>query len=173
MMPRIEKMFEQLDVDGSGDISLDEIESAPPELAEELAKCFQTDDLYELFEMLDGDRIGSVPIHQFCSELVKVVVSDRSVDQVRMQKTMVSLRTGVLDVRDQLEQMEIRHKSDIAAIQEDVAAIRAALVPGLPAPRSPPSPPAQARQVASTRFERLYANNEPLSPQSPTLNQRF
>merc|ERR1719160_471030 len=73
MMPRIEKMFEQLDVDGSGDISLDEIETAPPELAEELSKCFQTDDLYELFEMLDTDRIGSVPIHQFVQELVKVV----------------------------------------------------------------------------------------------------
>jgi voltage-gated sodium channel len=99
MMPRIEKMFEQLDADGSGDISLDEIEAAPEELADELAKCFQTDDLYELFEMLDNDRTGTVPIHQFCSELVKVVVSDRSVDQVRMQKTMVSLRAGVLDVR--------------------------------------------------------------------------
>ena len=35
MMPRIQQMFEKLDVDGSGDISIKEIESAPPELAAE------------------------------------------------------------------------------------------------------------------------------------------
>merc|ERR1719174_2260463 len=81
MMPRIEKMFEQLDADGSGDISLDEIEAAPPELAEELAKCFETDDMVELFEILDVNQSGTVSIHEFCEELVKVVVSEKSIDQ--------------------------------------------------------------------------------------------
>merc|ERR1719387_2967202 len=76
MMPRIEKMFKMLDADGSGDISLDEIASAPPELAEELAKCFETDDMAELFEILDGNQSGTVSIHEFCEELVKVVVSE-------------------------------------------------------------------------------------------------
>ena len=77
-----------------------------------------------------------------------------------MQKTMISLRAGVLDIRDQLEDMENQHKADIAAIQEDVAAIRAAMLP------SPPEPPAQPKPAND-------AAEEPSSPISPTLDMRF
>ena len=77
-----------------------------------------------------------------------------------MQKTMISLRAGVLDIRDQLEDMENQHKADIAAIQEDVAAIRAAMLP------SPPEPPAQPKPAND-------AAEEPSSPISSTLDMRF
>merc|ERR1719353_2738953 len=66
MMPKIEMMFRKLDTDGSGEISLREIEAAPPELADELSKCFQTDDLVELFNILDLDQVGRVSIKEFC-----------------------------------------------------------------------------------------------------------
>ena len=97
-----EKMFEKLDLDGNGVISLQEIEAAPPELADELAKCFQTDDLVELFGILDLDQVGKVSIKEFCQELVKVVVSERSIDQVRTQKSMMGLRNNMNDLRGEL-----------------------------------------------------------------------
>jgi hypothetical protein len=125
MMPKIEKMFHRLDLDGSGDISLTEIEAAPPELADELAKCFQTDDMLELFEILDTKQTGQVSIKEFCQELVKVVVSERSVDQVRMQKSMISLRSVVNDIRSDVESQ----KADIEAMREDIAAIRDVIAP--------------------------------------------
>ena len=58
--------FEKLDVDESGEISMAEVECAPPELSAELAKCFQTDDMMELFEILDVDQRGEVSIKEFC-----------------------------------------------------------------------------------------------------------
>ena len=43
-----------------GTITKEELEAAPSELALELASCFQTDDLNELFDLLDTERSGSV-----------------------------------------------------------------------------------------------------------------
>jgi hypothetical protein len=127
MMPKIQKMFEKLDLDGNGVISLQEIEAAPPELADELAKCFQTDDLVELFGILDLDQVGKVSIKEFCQELVKVVVSERSIDQVRTQKSMIGLRNNMNDLRGELHDQ----RGKIAAMQADIAAIRAVIAPKL------------------------------------------
>jgi hypothetical protein len=132
MMPKIEMLFRKLDADGSGDISLEEIEAAPPELTDELAKCFKTDDMSELFEILDVNQTGKVSIKEFCQELVKVVISERAVDQVRVQKSMISMRSVVNEIRSDVQSQGtelLRQQEAIYAIREDIAAIRAAIAP--------------------------------------------
>ena len=132
MMPKIKMLFEKLDTDGSGDISVDEIESAPAELSEELAKCFKTDDMIELFEILDTDQDGKVSIKEFCQELVKVVISERSVDQVRVQKSMIAMRSVVNEIRSDVQSQGtelLRQQAAISAMREDIAAIRSVIAP--------------------------------------------
>ena len=55
LIPEIRELFHQMDADGSGDLDLDEILNAPADIQEYLSKIMQTDDLVELFEILDVD----------------------------------------------------------------------------------------------------------------------
>merc|ERR1719387_1410191 len=55
-MPIIREMFKKIDKDNSGDITLDEIVEVDEQTQEEMRKCFQMDDLVELFEILDDDQ---------------------------------------------------------------------------------------------------------------------
>ena len=166
MMPKIEMMFEKLDTDGNGDITLSEIEAAPQELADELARCFQTDDIIELFEILDIYQTGNVSIKEFCQELVKVVTSERSVEQVRMQKNMIALRNNMNEVRNELRSQKIRlpqkvdeicgelntQKRQIEAMQgkldaihADMAAVRAFMIAPKPKADLPLPAPLRSR----------------------------
>merc|ERR1719506_100772 len=52
-LPKIKAMFIELDADGSGELDLEEVMNAPDELKEELGKFVSTEDLQELFELID------------------------------------------------------------------------------------------------------------------------
>jgi hypothetical protein len=118
-------MFEKLDTDGNGDITLSEIEAAPQELADELARCFQTDDIIELFEILDIEQRGRVSIREFCAELVNVIVSDHSVEQVRTQKSMLAIRSHVHELRQEM----VLQKAENEAMRADISKILGLLAP--------------------------------------------
>ena len=51
-------MFKELDEDGSGELTPEEIESAPEEMREQLVALAGTDDIESLFQMLDYDDGG-------------------------------------------------------------------------------------------------------------------
>merc|ERR1712187_32953 len=75
-MPKFKYMFETLDVDGSGEISLEEIESAPEELKDDLRKIVKADDLGEIFRLMDDDDSNSVNIDEFLDVLFKASQCD-------------------------------------------------------------------------------------------------
>ena len=54
-LPNIEEFFKDLDSDGSGFITEDELMMIPPELAVELMAITGGDNLSEIFEQLDED----------------------------------------------------------------------------------------------------------------------
>merc|ERR1719379_3228348 len=60
LIPKIRDMFIALDQDGSGTLDYDEIVNAPDDVKEELSKCVPSDDLGELFEMIDIDGGGEI-----------------------------------------------------------------------------------------------------------------
>ena len=115
LIPEIRELFHQMDADGSGDLDMDEILNAPPDIQEYLSKIMQTDDLVELFEILDVDGSGSLDIDEFVDGICKLVTSEQPMEQLRVQKSLNLLRHDqktilhyVKDVEDNLRE-EIRN----------------------------------------------------------------
>eukprot|EP00927_Polykrikos_kofoidii_P023106 TRINITY_DN21385_c0_g1_i5.p1 TRINITY_DN21385_c0_g1~~TRINITY_DN21385_c0_g1_i5.p1 ORF type:complete len:549 (+),score=75.90 TRINITY_DN21385_c0_g1_i5:72-1718(+) len=75
LIPRLREMFELIDLDGSGEVSWDEIQQSPIELQEELSRMTKTDDLYEIFQLLDDDNSGAVGIDEFLDGILKSMKS--------------------------------------------------------------------------------------------------
>merc|ERR1712196_680481 len=55
MLPKLREMFDTLDADGDGEITLEEFGNCDQATREHLCELFNTDDLVELFEILDVD----------------------------------------------------------------------------------------------------------------------
>merc|ERR1711907_449804 len=90
-------MFEGLDKDHDGEISLLEFGNCPEKTRRELCDLFDTDDLVELFEVLDVDGGGSVSIDEFCDEMTKLATTQMPLEQIRLLKQMSILRNNVVD----------------------------------------------------------------------------
>merc|ERR1719464_400842 len=99
MMPRIREMFKRLDEDGGGTVTLDEIANADNALKEELLEIIQSDNIVEVFEVLDVDGSGELNIQEFLDGVMLAVTSDTPMEYVRMQKQLLYLRekTGVVE----------------------------------------------------------------------------
>jgi voltage-gated sodium channel len=115
LIPEIRELFHQMDADGSGDLDMDEILNAPPDIQEYLSKIMQTDDLVELFEILDVDGSGSLDIDEFVDGICKLATSEQPMEQLRVQKSLNLIRHDqkailhyVKDVEDNLRE-EIRN----------------------------------------------------------------
>jgi voltage-gated sodium channel len=106
MMPKLREMFNTLDADGDGEITLDEFGKCDEATREHLCELFNTDDLVELFEILDVDGGGSVSIDEFCDEMTKLATTQFPMEQVRMLKQMSIIRTNVFNVNGCIGEME-------------------------------------------------------------------
>jgi Ca2+-binding EF-hand superfamily protein len=97
LMPKLREMFKKLDSDGNGDITLAEFGKCDKDTREKLCNLFDTDDLVELFEILDVDDGGSISIDEFCDELTKLAITQQSMDQIRLMKQMNAMRLSILE----------------------------------------------------------------------------
>ena len=98
LIPTIRHLFKEMDADGDGLCDLHEVLTAPPEIQQELGKVMGTDNLVELFEILDIDGSGSLDLDEFVDGISKLVCNDQPMDQIRMQKNMNILRNDMKDV---------------------------------------------------------------------------
>jgi len=124
MLPKMEELFHELDQTGNGTITKEELEAAPSELALELASCFQTDDLNELFDLLDTERSGSVSIDDLCLELVKVIITDRSIDFMKMTRRAMALKTLLRSLKNRMESMEASRQMEVDYLRYGLRDIR-------------------------------------------------
>jgi hypothetical protein len=97
MMPKLRIMFEGLDLDDDGEITLQEFGNCPEETRQELCDLFDTDDLVELFEVLDVDGGGAVSINEFCDEMIKLAPAPVPMEQLRLLKQISMIRNGVVE----------------------------------------------------------------------------
>jgi len=74
---------------------------ADASVQENLEKICQTDDLVELFEMLDVDGSGSVEIDEFCEELANLGSVDQPFINVRLMKQLEFIRRENRRFREQ------------------------------------------------------------------------
>jgi voltage-gated sodium channel len=97
MMPKLRIMFEGLDLDDDGEITLQEFGNCPEETRQELCDLFDTDDFVELFEVLDVDGGGAVSINEFCDEMIKLATAQVPMEQLRLLKQISMIRNGVVE----------------------------------------------------------------------------
>jgi hypothetical protein len=106
LMPHVREIFQQIDKDGSGNVTLEEFALADASVQENLEKICQTDDLVELFEMLDVDGSGSVEIDEFCGELANLGSVDQPFINVRLMKQLEFIRRENRAHREHLSLLE-------------------------------------------------------------------
>ena len=80
------------------------------EVKQELANCVNSDDLVEIFELLDSDGGGQIDVEEFVDGLTKIVTSDTPIDEIRSKKQVQLLRKSILDVSEEMERIEARVK---------------------------------------------------------------
>jgi len=85
-MIELKNMFGELDEDGSGELSLDELLSSPEDIKETLCEIAGTEDLQGLFEALDYDGGGSLAIDEFCDGVFKFTSSEKPMEIDRLCK---------------------------------------------------------------------------------------
>jgi hypothetical protein len=97
--------------------------NADVQLREELAKCFQTKDVVELFEMLDVDGSGTVQIAEFCEHLIKLSASAVPVEHVRTMKQLGLIRGDVKKESTHIQRLETRTRSTETCVKNSAARI--------------------------------------------------
>lgn len=85
-MERLWDMFNELDEDGSGELTMEEIDHAPPSIRAQLVEIAGTEDIGSLFEMLDYDGSGTVGTDEFCDGVIKAANGVTPVEMSRLIK---------------------------------------------------------------------------------------
>jgi len=102
MVPRIRAIFDRLDQDKGGTVTLEEVAGADGRMKEELLDLVQSDNIVELFELLDIDGSGELDIQEFIDGIMMAVTSDTPIEFVRMQKQLVHIREKTMTVEKAL-----------------------------------------------------------------------
>eukprot|EP00927_Polykrikos_kofoidii_P071554 TRINITY_DN67815_c0_g1_i1.p1 TRINITY_DN67815_c0_g1~~TRINITY_DN67815_c0_g1_i1.p1 ORF type:complete len:590 (-),score=67.52 TRINITY_DN67815_c0_g1_i1:37-1785(-) len=76
LLPEVKKMFRVLDTDSDGELSLADLAAAPEQLQEDLLYLMKTDDLQELFRLMDDDFSGTVKVDEFIKNISKAQSGD-------------------------------------------------------------------------------------------------
>jgi Ca2+-binding EF-hand superfamily protein len=114
VIPKIRDMFIDLDVDGNGELDLEEVLNAPQELKDELGRFVDTDDIKDLFDFIDVDGGGAIDVDEFVQGVSKIVASDEPMENLRMKKLMQLTRTQVSKIEQEiLPEMEQRITADL------------------------------------------------------------
>jgi len=92
MLPALKAMFHEIDEDGNGLMTLQELACAPEEVQEKLKEVIKANSPVELFEMLDVDESGAVDIDDFCDGVVYIVNSDTPTETIRILGQLSTVR---------------------------------------------------------------------------------
>jgi Ca2+-binding EF-hand superfamily protein len=116
VMPQIAALFCELDTNGDHLVTHDEIEFAQRHVQERLGQTLEMDDLTELFEILDNDNSGELDIDEFVCGICKIVTTNSTLDQVRVEKNMSLIRKEMKDVRYYVERTEDNLRREIREV---------------------------------------------------------
>jgi len=112
MIPGLRAMFQTLDTDGNGTVSLEELVNAPQEIKKRLEEIMQVETMVEVFEIIDFDQSGVVDIDEFCDGIQKLLNSTQSVEVVRILKQLALTRNVCEDISTTLNRMERQTVAD-------------------------------------------------------------
>jgi hypothetical protein len=126
MMPKLEKLFLDLDTDGSGKITLTEVMDSPPEVIHSLEQVIPIDDLQEVFELLD-DGDGTVASAEFLVGIEKMALTDLPLEQFRMMKQISLNRHETTHVRDTIVVVESHIEKHFRVLEKHLNSVESFL----------------------------------------------
>ncbi|CAK9089653.1 unnamed protein product [Durusdinium trenchii] len=149
-LEQLKVMFLELDTDGSGELTLEELKTAPEEVREQLEAVAGTEDIEGLFQMLDYDGGGSLDTSEFCEGVLKASTSEKPLELTRLvkqcsdilrlcrnmyvnqkQKTAGDMEKELKQLQKNVDIMQQRMNEQIEKLQSDVGRIMNSLeVPG-------------------------------------------
>ena len=88
ILPKMVKIFEELDEDGSGELSYQEFVQAPQGVQDEMHVLMEPGELEDLFDIMDEDGTGSVSHEEFFNGLILALVSNVPMEQLRIFKKL-------------------------------------------------------------------------------------
>mmetsp|Transcript_10335 Transcript_10335/g.22877 ORF Transcript_10335/g.22877 Transcript_10335/m.22877 type:complete len:800 (+) Transcript_10335:39-2438(+) len=107
LIPKLSKLFEELDTDGSGELELDELLNAPDDVQEQLLEIVGLDEILELFQALDTDGSGTVGIDEFCETVVNTA-EKKPLEMIHIMKLCRHMVSELGDVRGSLARLDAR-----------------------------------------------------------------
>mmetsp|Transcript_68220 Transcript_68220/g.134806 ORF Transcript_68220/g.134806 Transcript_68220/m.134806 type:complete len:526 (-) Transcript_68220:223-1800(-) len=100
ILPKLKAKFKDMDDNGNGLLTLDEILNAPHEIKDDLSQYVEGDDgLTELFEMIDTDESGEINCDEFCDGVAKLVHSQSPIELIRILKQLKIIRKDLNDLK--------------------------------------------------------------------------
>jgi len=99
LLPNLKSMFNALDADQSGYVTLDELTSAEKDVQKELEKLMNVDSLLDLFEALDVDGSMEVSIEEFLDGMLRLICSNHSIDMTRVLKLLRLVRQDLEELK--------------------------------------------------------------------------
>jgi len=153
IVKRMKRVFQRLDEDGSGEVTVDEIQQVSSEDKALMCELTQISSIDELFEALDVDGSGSVTIDEFCYGIHQAALSKVPVETQRMERQLKHIVTMLQRIASQV-------------LPEDVNQTPRG------APRSPRSPTNgeagdSPDPSAAAKSPRQNSKQKPTAPRSP------
>jgi voltage-gated sodium channel len=117
-LPRLHDLFYRLDLDGSGDITLDELHNAPAETLEELSKFVNLEDLDQLHSILDQNNDGKLSWEEFFQGICKIVSSHQSIESIGATKHFERQNQAIAELTRKVEAIPLIHRDRSRALSD-------------------------------------------------------
>eukprot|EP00928_Gymnodinium_smaydae_P028660 TRINITY_DN21805_c0_g2_i1.p1 TRINITY_DN21805_c0_g2~~TRINITY_DN21805_c0_g2_i1.p1 ORF type:complete len:549 (+),score=76.83 TRINITY_DN21805_c0_g2_i1:73-1719(+) len=107
LLPTIVAIFKNLDKDGSGELTLEEMEDVHLEhLPKEFKDKVSVDSMKDMFEVLDTDGTGRLSEEEFVEGLVNIALLEVSLPTIQLLKQARVTYNHVLQVEDELNRLK-------------------------------------------------------------------
>jgi len=105
-MQVIRNLFVEFDEDGNSVLTRTEIENAPDIVKAQLAEVADSEDIVELFDLLDQDHTAELTIEEFCSGLTWLLTTDESKEFIRLRKKLEHLFNSQATLHSRVDALE-------------------------------------------------------------------
>merc|ERR1712107_939115 len=98
LAPAIRELFDIMDADSSGKITVDDITTFGQDFPEQLHAVVKVDNLINLFEILGVDGDGAIEHDEFMNGLLKLTLSDTPIETIELLRIVKYTRRKLVDM---------------------------------------------------------------------------
>jgi hypothetical protein len=120
LVPHLEEMFQAIDTSGNGEITFAELCNAPKKLRRELQALTDSEELMEIFLLMDDHQRNTVRIDEFISGLLKAS-SGTSIQQLQLSylvRQFGRMRAEMHGMRRRTQVVEVMRPSSLPSVRQ-------------------------------------------------------